>query len=326
MQNLICKKHGITIKLFMLYSRGMANKISPHDKFFKITMMRPRVAKKFLAKYLPEHIKTNIDLNTLTLEKESFIDQNMKGLFVDLLYSAKFKGKRGRIYILFEHLSNPDKKIAFRLLKYMINIMDHHLLSNKKLPIIFPIILYTGKDNRIHVIDIFDLFGEDKELARNILLNPYYILNINEIKESDLKDQHHFATMIQAYKCRFYKQYKILKSLIPHLKRIEKISDLDYIASTFKYIAETSDIVDHNKFFKEIYNSLSKKTEGEIMTIAERLRQEGRQQGERNGKQKAFERVAISLLKRQRPLAEIVDITGLTKKKIKKLAEEKGKN
>jgi predicted transposase/invertase (TIGR01784 family) len=300
----------------------MANKNSPHDKFFKITMMRPHVAKKFLAKYLPTHIKANIDLNTLTLEKESFIDRIMKGLFVDLLYSAKLKGKRGRIYILFEHLSNPDKKIAFRLLKYMVNIMDHHLLSNKKLPIIFPIILYTGKDNLIHVIDIFDLFGDEKELARNILLNPYYILNIHRINEVDLKDQHHFATMIKAYKCRFYKQYKLAKLLIPNLKRIEKISDFDYIASTFKYIAETCDIADHNKFFSEIYNSLSKKTEREVMTIADRLRQEGMQQG----KQNAFEQVAINLLNMHRPLAEITKATGLTKGKIKKLFKEKNKD
>jgi predicted transposase/invertase (TIGR01784 family) len=324
----------------------MANKNSPHDKFFKITMTRPEVAKKFLTQYLPENIKDNIDFNTLTLQKESFIDRRMKGLFVDLLYSAKFGKNQGYIYILFEHLSSPDKKIAFRLLKYMINIMDYHLLYNKKLPLVFPIILYTGKNNQIHSIDIFDLFGEEKELARSILLNPYYILNINNIKETDLEHQHYLATMVKAYKCRFYKEYKIAKSLIPHLNQIDKIPDLDYITSTIKYITETSDIVDYNRFFNEIYNNLSKKTEEEIMTIADRLRQEGiergmergmqqgilqdmqqgKHEGKVEGKHEALEQVALTLVEMGKPIPEIAKITKLPTEKIEALIKEKEKN
>ena len=90
----------------------MSNQISPHDKLFKVTMSRPDVAKGFLQQYLPTEIKSRINFKTLELQNESFIDRRLKTHLVDLLYSIKFGKNSGYIYILFEHLSNPDKTTA----------------------------------------------------------------------------------------------------------------------------------------------------------------------------------------------------------------------
>lgn len=67
----------------------MPNQISAHDKFFKSTMLHPQAAKEFLQNYLPDNIKKIVNLETLKIQKDSFIDQQYKNHFIDLLYSAE---------------------------------------------------------------------------------------------------------------------------------------------------------------------------------------------------------------------------------------------
>ena len=48
---------------------------NPHDKFFKENMSNIDTAKDFMLNYLPEDILKIIDLDSLSLEKDSFIDE-----------------------------------------------------------------------------------------------------------------------------------------------------------------------------------------------------------------------------------------------------------
>jgi predicted transposase/invertase (TIGR01784 family) len=314
----------------------MPNKISPHDKFFKVTMSKPEVAKDFLAKYLPLDIKAKVNLNTLSLQKESFIDQRMKGLFVDLFYSVEFDKSPGYIYVLFEHLSNFDKTIAFRIWKYMINIMDHHLIKTgtSELPTIWPIILYTGKGNYIHSVNFFDLFGSRKELAKNIFLNPFRLINIYDIPESELSEQFLFGLMVKAFKSKFVDELRLVKSLLPNLKMVEQKDGWDYIVTMVHYILEINDF-DPNKIFDELSLVLTDETRTKIMTAAERLRQEGMErgiqqgmqqgkyEGKEEGKQEALRQVAINLLNMGKSPDEVANATGLSLEKIGQLSKRK---
>lgn len=54
-------------------------------------LAKPKVAKEFFAGHLPMHIKSEIDLDSLKLQKESFVDDKLKMQITDLLYSAQFK-------------------------------------------------------------------------------------------------------------------------------------------------------------------------------------------------------------------------------------------
>ena len=47
----------------------------PHDKFFKENMSNIDTAKDFMLNYLPKDILKIIDLDSLSLEKDSFIDE-----------------------------------------------------------------------------------------------------------------------------------------------------------------------------------------------------------------------------------------------------------
>src|SRR3982750_4421461 len=103
-----------------------------HDKLFKKAMENPIVAKEFFEAHLPSNIKNMLDTDSLKLEKDSFIEQNLQSSYTDVLFSAKFNNKDGYLYLLLEHQSTCDHFMAFRLLKYMVNICSSYLAQNKK--------------------------------------------------------------------------------------------------------------------------------------------------------------------------------------------------
>ncbi len=98
----------------------MADITTPHDGFFKRLFGNLEVAADFLRNYLPAETLSLLDLDTLTLEKESFIDPELRESFSDLLFSVQTTTKNNVfIYLLLEHKSAPDFWAAFQLLRYI---------------------------------------------------------------------------------------------------------------------------------------------------------------------------------------------------------------
>lgn len=110
-----------------------------HNKTIKAALSDPELAKRFFRQHLPEVISEQVQLESLRLQKGSFIDANLSEYLTDLLYLVDFQEGAGYVYLLLEHQSTPDNLMAFRLLKYMTNIMDYHLKKHKvkKLPFIY---------------------------------------------------------------------------------------------------------------------------------------------------------------------------------------------
>ncbi len=117
----------------------MTKKLSPHDRFTRASMTHPKVAEEFFKKNLPEKIQKMIDFSSLKFNKESFIDDHLKLQIADMLFSVNFNGKPGFIYLLVEHASTPQPLLPFRMLKYVIAIMEDHLKRTKSrtLPLVF---------------------------------------------------------------------------------------------------------------------------------------------------------------------------------------------
>lgn len=97
---------------------------NPHDKFFKETFNDVDVTKDFLQQYSSEEVLKYIDLNSLDPQKVSFIDDELKESFSDLLFQVNINNEAGFVYFLFEHKSSPDKGIVLQLLKYLVNIWE----------------------------------------------------------------------------------------------------------------------------------------------------------------------------------------------------------
>ncbi len=99
----------------------------PHDFLFRKSMSDLRVAKDFFLEHLPPTLQKQIDWSQLTLQNVSFLDEHFKRSAADMLYQVTLKkGNRLYLYLLCEHTSEPDPLLAFRLVKYMVRIIQQH--------------------------------------------------------------------------------------------------------------------------------------------------------------------------------------------------------
>ncbi len=125
----------------------MTKIINPHDKLFREIWSNLETAGSFLTHYLPEKVLSLIDLNTLEISKDSFVENDLKEYFSDILYRINLAGDPGYIYLLFEHKSREEKWIHLQLLRYLLSIWELDLKKDGKgsLPVIVPMVLYHGR-------------------------------------------------------------------------------------------------------------------------------------------------------------------------------------
>ena len=116
--------------------------------------------------------------------------------------------------------------------------------------------------------------------------------------------------------------------IIPQLKCIDKLGENDYIMRIMDYLMTVGDIHDSDAFIEVVTQNLSPQMGAEIMTFAERLRQEGLEKGIEKGLQKGREEgikaIASKLLQKESmTLATIAELTGLTLAQLNVLKKEK---
>ncbi|PAZ79862.1 Rpn family recombination-promoting nuclease/putative transposase, partial [Escherichia coli] len=109
---------------------------TPHDATFRQFMTQPDIARDFMELHLPAELRAICDLSTLKLESGSFVEDDLRQYFSDILYSLKTSGGNdGYVHVLIEHQSSPDKHIASRMFRYAVAAMQRHLdAGHKKLP------------------------------------------------------------------------------------------------------------------------------------------------------------------------------------------------
>ena len=200
-----------------------------HDKIFKEILDNKREGVKLLNKYLDLKIEEK-DIEKYT---RKFVLPELENRESDVIY----KLKNEQIFFLIEHQTKVDYSMPFRMLEYIVEIMrsavSREKMQNKseKLPIVVPIVIYTGKENwnvprllqerqayygktnlefKYNLVDGSkiskeELMKENSILSKAILLekldNPEEILEIlKDVTTKDLdSDEKYFINLILKY-------------------------------------------------------------------------------------------------------------------------------
>lgn len=112
---------------------------TPHDAAFRQFLTQPEIARVFMELHLPAELRAICDLNTLKLESGSFVEDDLRQYFSDVLYSLETTEGTGYVHVLIEHQSSPDVHMTFRMTRYAVAAMQRHLdAGHKKLPLVIP--------------------------------------------------------------------------------------------------------------------------------------------------------------------------------------------
>jgi hypothetical protein len=90
-----------------------------------------------------------LNLETLQPAKDSFVDDELRDHFTDLLYETRLQDDTlAYVYLLFEHKSYSEPWTAFQLLRYMVRIWEYVLEQHQVtiLPPIIPLVVYHGEE------------------------------------------------------------------------------------------------------------------------------------------------------------------------------------
>lgn len=103
------------------------------------------MARDLIELHVPAEFRAICDLNTLKLESGSFVEEDLRAYYSDVLYSVKTQTVK-YIHVLIKHQSTPNRHMAFRLMRYAVAAMQRHLdAGHKHLPLVIPVLFYTGR-------------------------------------------------------------------------------------------------------------------------------------------------------------------------------------
>ena len=317
--------------------------IKSHDHLFKKAMSRIKVAREFFEDALPDHILQKLDLSTLKTLPTNFVDSTLSEGTVDLLYSVNFSGSKGYLWIICEHQSTPDRLITLRMKKYMLRICSDHIKKhpNDKLPLIYPILVYTGKTKYNAPLIFWELF-EKPELAKKFFTEAVQLIDVSKLSDKELK-RHAYSRLMLHFLAKIHE-----KEILPYIKMYAEIirsiseKDFTYVEDLLIYILEKGRSKQMTEVISTFQETVAESEKGKVMTIADQLREEGRkeamtmaeklkeeskiagmeagiQKGIEKGRQEGIKKVAINMLLKGLDEKIIVESTGLSIEEIERL-------
>jgi predicted transposase/invertase (TIGR01784 family) len=292
-----------------------------YDEGYKDILSNKDMFLHFLKKYIAAPWTENISSDDLEKVDTSFTTDELKHLESDLIYKLKINGSDVYFYVLVELQSSVDFTMPFRLLKYMVKLLDQIFQNTDKnererkgfrLPAVVPIILYNGYDIWT-VVRAFREYTENGDIFGNSIINFEYLLfDLKRTDEEMILSTKKLLDVIFALdKNRLDKHdgaaiAERLDKLIPELTE----DDFSSLFKWMKYVylrGKMSSIIE--KTFKE---SISKKGDVGIMKHAIEVMLEER---DKDVEVKAMERkatvIAKNLLAKGMKPVDVAEATGL---------------
>jgi hypothetical protein len=230
----------------------------------------------------------------------SFVDAALAYRHSDLLYSLTWRDRRDTlIYLLFEHQSKPPTHALMgeRLHSYLARIWERWRADHpeaKKLPMILPVVLYHGAaawTEPVAFEDSIDVPAGMRPYIDPLLVRLTYVLHdLSQITDEQLragamrtargklamlllKHGRTDANIVQL----LWRWMDVVREIIlaPH--------GMEALAQLMRYLCEVSDHVELDELQDLLEREIGPEAKEAIMTLGQRLIEQGRQQGIEQG-------------------------------------------
>ena len=270
----------------------------PNDKLLKATFSAPENARAFFENHLPKEISAALDWTSLALEPCSFIDPQLTSSESDLLFKITLHQSDAFLYLLFEHQSSEDPRMALRLLSYILRIWERFARSHPppaKLPAILPIVLAQGKRPWKTSTRLEDLLELPSAVAD--ILRPwqptltYHLLELVRIPYDEIAGTPEGILTLRALKAE--PMNALLEDVIWDESLLFSISD-GALERILRYILNAE--VNVTQLKERLGKIKTKPLQSKTMTLADQLREEGKKEGLSEGQLRAFRTAVLRAL------------------------------
>ncbi|EMS80848.1 Rpn family recombination-promoting nuclease/putative transposase [Desulfotignum phosphitoxidans] len=255
------------------------------------------LTEKYIWCILMDKVLKLVDLNTLEISKDSFIEKDLAEYHSDILYKVKLtNGSQGFIYVLFEHKSYYDRFVHLQLLEYMVKIWRLYIKQHKKqpdfLPIVIPLLVCHARkewpEDTVRLASL--LSGPVDDLTAYIPNFGFELYDLHRYSDDQIKGTIASRVILLLLKHirdpDFRQKLPGIFALMQAL--MKKETGLQWLEVVIRYLASALEEDELTwKQIKEIAEqAISKETGGYVMTLEEKVRNEGKQEGLVEGEQK----------------------------------------
>jgi predicted transposase/invertase (TIGR01784 family) len=252
----------------------------PNDAFFKAIFSEPEQATAFFKSHLPAAIAAHIDWPSLAVIPTSFVKSSLQQIHSDLLFSVRLGSRETLLYLLFEHQSTVDPTMPLRLLGYVAEIFtQQHKAHGLPLPPVLPFVLHQGPDHWNVSTSFEDLFKLPDDIAADLLpfLPKFHhaLLDLSRSDPASEEDDTRLKIVLHLMKLARERQlleyFRWLAEIL-----VEQLPD-SLLGRLLLYALHSDSELDA----QQIYSSLTANPELEkrAMSVAEKLKAEGRMEG-----------------------------------------------
>jgi len=304
-----------------------------HDKFVKATFSDTNRAIAFFEKFLPENILSSLDLNSLEYLQESYLTDDLKARFSDMIFEVKTKDRPDYItdiILLFEHKSSPDRHVLIQVGLYMFSHWWKCVREKKPLKPVIPIIYYQGKKKwKVKTMtDLFDKFSGDVQLFLPEIRHIFIALNSLKDEEIATIRNKLMATAVMTQKKAFdaMKLAEDLENILQLFPMKEEKGN--FLKTIFVYLFKVSEIP-KSEWVKAI-EAIPSDIKENLMTTYTWMKEEGKAEGKLEGKlegrlegklQKEIE-VILKGYDESLKISVLANITNLTEDAVIKILKE----
>ncbi len=137
----------------------------PHDAAYKSFFSDKDMVTSLFQDFVPEDFVRDIDLSTLELVPTNHVTKELRQRHDDIIWRVNWKDTYCYLYLLMEFQSTVDPFMAVRVLVYSGLLWEDLIATGvikdgDKLPPIFPLVLYRGKDFWKSPLNIDGLLAE----------------------------------------------------------------------------------------------------------------------------------------------------------------------
>lgn len=276
---------------------------TPHDALFKAVFGQIEHARGALRSVMPPAVAEALDWSTLARYPGSFVDPQFKERHTDLVFSVRWRGGREAVvYLLFEHQSTSDHRMAFRLLCYLVRIWERWLTDHpraERLPLIVPIVMYHGAEPWSAPVALDALLDIPEALrptvAPHLLQFTYLLDDLSEIPDERLRIRAMSALgrLVEACLKHARTRADLLEILSGWADVVREVvwapNGLEALLLVMRYILLVNDHIEPEALQAFLERVAGPEAKDTIMTAGERLIQQGEERGIQKGIQQGIE-------------------------------------